>query len=378
MPAWHASCFAFRLFMDKQATVLIVDDEPGVRESLRATLAGDCTVYTAATSDDALSVLQSTPVDVVTLDLRMPGIGGMGVLECVKTHDPDIEALIITGYTSDESTQSGLRLGAFAYVSKPFDVTHVRQLVQQAVARRRGVRLLRHAKQQCLQSLGQALQGALHVILGTPTTGSHNNGAGVTDEQRRALDQICSNSSYFLKYLEDLFFLSDLRTGDVPTMQADVPVADVVIDVADAHRPQARAKGVLLTVQGDTQLRTGSDRDLLRRLLDTIVDNAVKFTNSGEIAITLSPAPDGPWVSVVVQDTGVGIRPDQIAALLAPSEPRDLGLGLRIASAIAQRLGARLDIAARRTGGTEVRVALPLALPVAASTRQLTGTRVPL
>ena len=55
--------------MNDQTTVLIVDDEPGVRESLRAILAGECTVYMAASCDEALAIIRSTPLDVVTLDL---------------------------------------------------------------------------------------------------------------------------------------------------------------------------------------------------------------------------------------------------------------------------------------------------------------------
>ncbi len=128
--------------MVKPVTVLIVDDEPGVRESLRATLAGECTVLTAATGDEALAVVRSRRVDVVTLDLRMPGGNGIGILERLKALDPNIEALIISGYGSRDAVETAGTLGAFEFVSKPFDVERVRALVRQAAERRRA--LTRH------------------------------------------------------------------------------------------------------------------------------------------------------------------------------------------------------------------------------------------
>ena len=85
-------------------------------------------------------VLAAAGMHVVTLDLRMPGLGGIGVLERIKAHGPDIEALIISGYNSFDSAVDGMRLRAFDYVSKPFDIEHVRDLVRRAVDRRRAVR----------------------------------------------------------------------------------------------------------------------------------------------------------------------------------------------------------------------------------------------
>ena len=63
--------------------------------------------------------------DLVTLDMKMPGFPGTKVLEKVKQRDPDIEAIIITGYGSMDTAIEGLRLGAFDYIAKPFDVDHV-------------------------------------------------------------------------------------------------------------------------------------------------------------------------------------------------------------------------------------------------------------
>src|SRR3989454_11676329 len=120
--------------MNHRSRVLVVDDEMGVRESLRAILQGECEVVTASSGEAALDAIAQNPIDVMTLDLKMPGLGGIGVLERAKQVDPDLEVLIITGYGSLDTALQGLRLRAFDYLSKPFDSAQVRRLVARAIA----------------------------------------------------------------------------------------------------------------------------------------------------------------------------------------------------------------------------------------------------
>ena len=197
--------------LDGSTSVLVIDDEAGVRESLRTILSGECTVHTAATGAEALGVIETTPIDVVTLDLRMPGIGGIGLLERIKAHDQDIEVLIITGYSSFDSAIDGIRLRAFDYVSKPFDIEHVRGLVRSAAARGRRVRRLRQARQEFLANLNETLGASLNTILGCTQTLRADAAHNLSEEQRRLLDQISNNSSHLLKQLEEFRCLSDLE-----------------------------------------------------------------------------------------------------------------------------------------------------------------------
>src|SRR5437016_6121990 len=76
------------LTMSSRSRVLVVDDEMGVRESLRAILHGECEVITASNGQAALDAIARDPVDVMTLDLKMPGLGGIGVLERAQQLDP--------------------------------------------------------------------------------------------------------------------------------------------------------------------------------------------------------------------------------------------------------------------------------------------------
>lgn len=119
-----------------QATVLVVDDELGPRESLRMILKPSYEVLTADSGAKALEVVRERPVDLVTLDLKMPGLSGNEVLEGIKAFDPRIEVVIITGYGSLKSATEAIRHGVADYIAKPFNVAEIVSVVDRTVARR--------------------------------------------------------------------------------------------------------------------------------------------------------------------------------------------------------------------------------------------------
>jgi YesN/AraC family two-component response regulator len=138
----------------EQTSVLIVDDEIGPRESLRAILKPDYQVFVAAEGEQALRVVEQNPVDVVLLDLRMPGLSGIQVLEKIKALDPDIEVILVTGYASYDTVLEALRLRAFDYVPKPFHVPQVREMVKRATTQRYSHLRLKQAAAELEQRLG--------------------------------------------------------------------------------------------------------------------------------------------------------------------------------------------------------------------------------
>jgi len=120
----------------EQPTVLVVDDELGPRESLRTILKPNYRVLVATEGEQAVHIVEQEPVDVVFLDLRMPGLPGMRVMEKIKALDPSIEVIVVTGYASYETVLEGLRLQAFDYISKPFNIFYLRETVKRAILQR--------------------------------------------------------------------------------------------------------------------------------------------------------------------------------------------------------------------------------------------------
>ena len=118
-------------------TVLIVDDDATVRHSYRAALrAVDCRTDSATNGEQALSAMRMRPYDVVLLDLRMPGMDGIGVLKKMKQSWPESEVVIITGYPSVDSAKEAVRLGASDYLSKPLGPDEIVGVAREAITRK--------------------------------------------------------------------------------------------------------------------------------------------------------------------------------------------------------------------------------------------------
>ncbi|MEA2627081.1 MAG: hypothetical protein QOD06_3126 [Candidatus Binatota bacterium] len=97
-------------------------------------------VLTAEQGEQALETLRRQSVDVVTLDLKMPGLGGPKTLAQIRELDPDLEVVVVTGYGSYESAIEMLRLRAADYITKPFDAGRVLDVVRRAAERRQAKR----------------------------------------------------------------------------------------------------------------------------------------------------------------------------------------------------------------------------------------------
>jgi signal transduction histidine kinase len=353
--------------MTGRPRVLVVDDEMGVRESLRAILQSDCEILTASSGDQALDIVAREPIDIMTLDLKMPGLGGIGVLERTKQVDPDIEVLIITGYGSLDTAVQGLRLRAFDYLAKPFDTTQVRRLVGRAIARRAAVRRMKTLPDQLLSSLSHELRTPLNVIMGYSTILQEESDGNLSDEQRLALDRIQSNSTSLLAYVETIFYMAELDRGLMPLTVATIGVTDVLSRIANELAPRARDKGLAWRLDAPADLPLTTDEEKLVRLVRALADNAVRFTTDGEVTLVARPAANG--VTLEIRDSGPGISPeliveteDVVAGRATDRPPRMLGFGLRLAGRLVRALNASLTMAAG-PHGTVCHLAVPSLAP---------------
>ena len=117
--------------------VLVIDDEFGVRDSLRLVLETSYRVRCAENGEQGLEALRDELPDVVLLDLIMPGIGGVETLGRIREFSNEVEVVIITAHGSYATAVETLRLRAFDYLRKPFDPERVRSIVDRAVESRR-------------------------------------------------------------------------------------------------------------------------------------------------------------------------------------------------------------------------------------------------
>jgi len=123
--------------MKTKKSILIVDDEISVRESLRQILKPFYVVHTAADGKEALDCIQREQIDLVTLDLKMPGLSGIDVLREIKKVKEDVEVIIITAYGTSDNAGDAIYYGAGDFIVKPFNVSDVTAKVNQSLERRK-------------------------------------------------------------------------------------------------------------------------------------------------------------------------------------------------------------------------------------------------
>ena len=124
-------------FADPNApTVLVIDDEAGPRLSLRLILEQRFRVIAVSSAEDGLTILESEPVGLVTLDLNMPGLGGSAALRRMRELGMDVPVIIVTGFGSSDHLRHALQLRAFDFISKPFDASEIVRVADAALARR--------------------------------------------------------------------------------------------------------------------------------------------------------------------------------------------------------------------------------------------------
>ena len=121
--------------------ILLIDDEERFLKTTRALLEKEeCHVSTAVDGWQGLEQLKAKRIDVVILDVKMPGIDGIEVLRRIKADHPLVEVIMLTGHSTLDSAISGLKLGAFDYLTKPCDISELK-LKAKAAHEKRSVAL---------------------------------------------------------------------------------------------------------------------------------------------------------------------------------------------------------------------------------------------
>jgi two-component system, sensor histidine kinase len=165
------------------------------------------------------------------------------------------------------------------------------------------------------------------------------------EEGRRKLSHLERGLDTLKNLLDSLLDVSRLDAGVVQTNIQEFPLHPMIEHIGAAYAPLAADKGLKLTVS-PCRMTVISDRTLLERMVRDLIENALRYTETGEIRLTCFEA--GGWVRIIVQDTGIGIPPDQLSRIFEefhqvgnPERDRQQGLGLGLA--IVRRLSNLLS-----------------------------------
>lgn len=194
---------------ERRITVLLTDDEEPYRNTLARRLERrNMTVLQAGSGEACLELLSGTAVDVVVLDMKMPGLSGMETLPDIRKYYPDSAVIFLTGNAEVSEGVAGIKAGAFDYLAKPVEIDHLAEKIRQAkqmkdleesreqyaTFRRRLEKRMIHTQR--LASLGTMSTGIAHEI---------NNPLAVIKESAGFMRQILETGTHFPD--RDLLFL---------------------------------------------------------------------------------------------------------------------------------------------------------------------------
>lgn len=117
--------------------VLVVDDEIGPRESLKMILKTKYNVLAVDSAAAAIQMVQQMKPDVITLDLKMPGLSGTDILREIRKIDQNVRVVVVTGWITLRGMMDTLCHGVFGYITKPFNVPEVVRAVEESLERKR-------------------------------------------------------------------------------------------------------------------------------------------------------------------------------------------------------------------------------------------------
>ena len=142
--------------MGEVGKILVIDDEAVIRDGCRRILGKEgCEVITAANGEEGVEAIQKDPqeIEVVLLDLKMPGMSGMEVLEHALALEPSLPIVVITGYATVDSAVEAMKKGAYDFIPKPFTPDQLRLVVNRALEKRKLEREAERLKAQAARSL---------------------------------------------------------------------------------------------------------------------------------------------------------------------------------------------------------------------------------
>ncbi|MGD2010288.1 MAG: response regulator [Desulfobacterales bacterium] len=371
---------------ERRTRILIVDDEDGFRETLARRLEKrGAVVNQAAGGKEALASLAQEPVDVVLLDVRMPGMDGLSVLGHIRQEHPDTEVILITGNVSTQEGVAGIKAGAFDYLTKPIEIDHLIGKIRQAFDKlirtqeqAREARFRARMEQQLiaadrLAALGTLSAGTAHEI--NNPLAIINDAAGwlksraakdesISDAMRKdldlALDKIESSVKRARRITHQL--LSFSRQAD--SMAKEFNLSELAVEVVELTRKIAsEIQAEVIAACEVKDMRLWSDPYQVRQVLINLVTNGLQAAAPGgtvELIITGNEAD----AIAVVRDNGPGIPPENLERIFEPfftTKPpgEGTGLGLSVSRGIIEKLGGRIEVESKLGAGAVFKVVLP-------------------
>ncbi|MDD3726624.1 MAG: response regulator [Candidatus Ratteibacteria bacterium] len=365
----------------KFGTILVIDDELGPRESLRMIFKDDYSVITVESGDAGIKELKQYNPDIVILDLKMPEKNGIETLEEIRHLDEKIPVIILTGYGDMEAAKKAIHLGAIEFISKPFDIKEMRQIVKKACEKRliekRSERLIAD-----LNMVNKSLHGKIKQMENMATIGQFsaeiihdiNNLLAIIYNYTQILvkeidiQNIPERNKKYIDIIEQeitrcrQLTQSILELAKAKDNVTDIDINNIVNKVVELFENSTIGKNVSFSLNLNELPVIKADPHQIHQAIVNIILNSIQSIE-GQGKITISTDTSDKNIRLSIKDTGKGISEEMAKKLTEPfvsiGKKEGTGLGLTIASKVIKNHNGRMEIKGKQGTGTEVIIYLP-------------------
>lgn len=365
------------------ASILIVDDEEALQTSLVTAFALEG--YRAAgagSGREALQRLQQNSWDALLVDLRMPDIDGIQLMERVRESAPDTLVILMTGGGTVETAVRALKGGAYDYILKPFTLAEIFHIVKRGLEQQRlklenvqlselnrRLRELDQIKTNLLSAVTHEFRTPLTVMSGWLDLLLGDHFGQLSGKQRESLTAVRTGTVRLGRLISNLLVFVESDRSQLAGKRLPLNLGDVLRDILTELSPECEERQVSARVESAPELPSLlGDGEYLRVLFFNLVENAIKFNEPGGEVVIRARLDESSFLVSVTNARGE-IPAERIPRLLEPFTQGDmsasraasgLGLGLAVARLIADAHGGRMAIESGQGRGTTVHVRLPL------------------
>ena len=319
--------------MDPQQTtlqVVMVDDEEalclGVRriiEKYRVHVAdvlvdASYTFRYFTSGEDYLAFLaEGGDVDLLLLDLKLPGVGGMDVLDAMSAQGREVLTIMITAYATFETAVKATKLGAYDFLAKPFTPDELRYALRKATSQlilSKQARKLAEEKRQVrfnfISVLAHELKAPLNAVEG------YLNILKTTEEDQnlQMVERSIVRVDGMKKLIGDLLDLTRIESGQRERVIKRLDLVELARASMELFAVDAERRGIGVTLDAEPGVELMADAGEAEIVFNNLISNAVKYNRDGG-TVTVTLKRKGDRVSVAVTDTGYGLTPEEAGKL---------------------------------------------------------------
>jgi signal transduction histidine kinase len=351
-------------------TILVVDDQEEALTSVRRLLEREGhSVLTANSGVQALALLHSHTVDVMLVDYFMPRMTGEQLVRETRQFDPYVQIVLLTGYAGEKPPRAMLaELDIQGYHNKADGPDKLLLWVDVACKAQHTIQALREGerlRRELIANVSHEFRTPLNIIGGYATLIMDGTFGPLTAEAQPPLRSIADATENLTALVADFLNYSKLEARAVNVLQQPIAISELANELTRMGSLLVEGRPVEVKAElQDAPATLVSDSVKLRTILRNLVTNAAKFTTSGTITLRISASEN---VAIfAVQDTGPGIRPEDVAVIFEPFRQLDqgggrggFGLGLALARKLAAVLGGRLGVESQLGVGSTFVLQLP-------------------